>query len=238
MRQRSIKAFFIALILYLPIVLLFVGLQETWTPPESAGKEEERLFPIGFLTQAPAPQPVAVEQDAPPKARPQPPSAASAAEIGAVPSEEEHLTAAPKPLSAEELSAAFAPAPAPQETPEPEAKGIVPATELGDLYGLMLFELTEAERKFLADQLGPIGVITQRYLRYPALAGQLRMSGETVLAFTLLPSGDITPIEIIKSSGYSLLDDNAVHTVQIAHKDYPHPKEPVRIRMRVFYRLY
>lgn len=230
MRQRSFKAFFIALLLYLPVLLLFVQLQRDWGEPNASKGEEARYISLQSLTRAPEAAPVAAQPSNGQAQTVKPP-------IAAVSNEEAEGTQAPRPLSPQELSAAFAPQSLPAEAPV-NPNTVVPATELGDLYGLMLFELTEEERKFLENQLGPIGVITQRYLRYPALAGQLRMSGETVVAFTLLPGGDITPIEIVKSSGYSLLDDNAVHTVEVAHKDYPHPAEPVRIRMRVIYRLF
>ena len=242
MRKHGLEAFWIALVLYLPVVLLFVRLQSGWEPPEEGQKQGESLFPIGFLS-TPAPSVVAAEKA--PLKEPSPAKTPPAPAVSGETETQEPKNAIDEPvfetLTPQELSDAFAPDAGPQtkiDRPAKEDSGIVPATELGDLYGMMLFELTEAERRFLENQLGPIGAITQRYLRYPSLAGQLRMSGETVVAFTLLPGGDITPIEIIKSSGYSLLDDNAVHTVQIAHKDYPHPKEPVRIRMRVFYRLF
>ncbi|MGE4295090.1 MAG: energy transducer TonB [Campylobacterales bacterium] len=240
MPRYGLKAFWIALALYLPLLLTMLHLQKEWavTPKK---QNDERLIPLGSILQPPRPAIVATEQKPSAQTRPpSPPAAATAQEPAPIePEEHEGRTAPAQVLTPEELSAAFAPvAPPPADTPIEKTDSLIPATELGDLYGVMLLELTEEERRFLENQLGPIGVITQGYLRYPALAGQLRMSGETVVAFTLLPDGDITPIEIIKSSGYSLLDDNAVHTVQIAHKDYPRPKEPVRVRMRVIYRLF
>ena len=149
-------------------------------------------------------------------------------------------------LSVADLNAIFAPAPivtggaAAIESPERNEPRTAIAAELGDLYGVMLYELTPQEREFLEQNLNPIQTITQRYLwqrGYPALAVSKGMQGEVILGFTLMQNGDITPIEIIKSSGWSLLDDHAVDTIRVAYKDYPRPSEPVRVRMRVIYRL-
>jgi TonB family protein len=61
------------------------------------------------------------------------------------------------------------------------------------------------------------------------------MQGETILEFDLYPNGDISAIKRLRSSGYALLDDNAVETVEVAYKEYPNPKEMTRIRLLVKY---
>ncbi|MDR1451277.1 MAG: TonB family protein [Helicobacteraceae bacterium] len=174
------------------------------------------------------------------------PAAASQATIGAndAPNtvEEQNASSA---LSLADLNAIFAPNPAAPQTPametlpKREAKTASDA-DLIDLYGLTIYDLSPREREFLEQNLNPIQVITQRYLwrrGYPSLAAMKSMQGEVVLAFTLQPNGDISTIEVIRSSGWSLLDDHAIDTIRVAYKDYPHPIESVRVRMRVIYRL-
>ena len=243
------KAFLIAFALYLPFLIgLWHAQQKLLITPSQMVYEEYYPMPryIGIedlptlvseptqslypdTRQAPAP---ATDADKQPAASDQP-----QAEVAQERAETDIF--APTPLSAQQLSEAFERSE--DERPDrsgPLQESTVPPAEVADLYGAMLYDLSPKERTFIEDKLEGIGRITQRYLRYPDLAGRLRMSGEVILAFTLLPGGDITPIEVLKSSGYSLLDDNAIYTVEIAHKDYPHPDEPVRIRLRVIYRLY
>ena len=149
-----------------------------------------------------------------------------------------------EPLTVAQLNDIFAPAAPAVSAPYTEIAlpnmPTISASELGELYGLTLFDLTPEERKFLDTHLNPIQTITQRYLwqrGYPSLAVNKRMSGDVILSFTLQPNGDITPIETVRNSGWSLLDDHAKETIRAAYKEYPHPPEPVRVRMRVVYRL-
>lgn len=51
---------------------------------------------------------------------------------------------------------------------------------------------------------------------YPEQARQLGQSGEAVIAFTILPDGQIKNITIQKSSGYSSLDDAAKSAIRTA----------------------
>jgi TonB family protein len=195
---------------------------------------------ISFFEEAIAPAP-RVEPAAPAVATAQTPAIAAA---GRTIEDKNETDGA---LTIAELNALFAPA-APSEPPIETPKETidetggalaVEATELGELYGLTIRDLTPSERRFLEQNLNPIQTITQRYLwqrGYPRLAEIKGMRGVVVLGFTLMPNGDITPVEVIKSSGWSLLDDHARDTILVAYKDYPRPIEPVRVRMRVTYR--
>lgn len=117
----------------------------------------------------------------------------------------------------------------------PPKQSSAPNKELRNLYGDTLRDLTPEQVEYLDENLNRIGWITQKYLEFPTLAGQLAMQGEAILEFDLFPNGDISPIKLLKSSGYALLDDNAVETVEVAYKEYPHPKEKTKIRLLVKY---
>ncbi len=111
-------------------------------------------------------------------------------------------------------------------------------TMLGELYGDEFGNYTESQKNFIKTNLKDIGLITQRYLKYPELSGRLGQEGLNVVEFYLHPNGDISELKIIKSSQYSMLDKNSLHTIEIAYKDYPQPKEKTKIRIYVHYNLY
>ncbi len=117
--------------------------------------------------------------------------------------------------------------------PKKVQKGVNP--QLKELYGNTVDELAPEALEYLEDNLNRIGYVTQQYLEFPTLGGDLGMQGETILAFDLYPNGDISDIKLLQSSGYTLLDDNAVETVEVAYKEYPHPKVVTPIRLLVKY---
>lgn len=110
--------------------------------------------------------------------------------------------------------------------------------EIKELYGEEFGALSPNQQIFIKSNLDSIGRITQRYLRYPAIAGKIGQEGENVLEFMLHPNGDISDLKLLSPSGYKLLDDNSLHTIRIAYKDYPYPNEKTKIRIRVMYKIY
>ena len=110
--------------------------------------------------------------------------------------------------------------------------------EIVELYGDDLDVLSLEERAFIENNLSIIGKITQSYLRYPDIAGRIGQQGQNILEFYLYPNGDISDLKIVNSSGYSLLDNNSKHTVEIAYKDYPYPSVKTKIRIKVHYHIY
>ncbi|MDR2905411.1 MAG: TonB family protein [Helicobacteraceae bacterium] len=239
------QSFLIACAIYLPLILLsrliFAPIEF-----EPALKFSLRLAQITFESEPQTPQIAQVAPAAPAIASAEPQGGElkqtlNAAQTPIKPKETNET------LSVAELNSIFAPAPLPAK-PETSAKNpakpaILPtisAAELGDLYGLTLHELTPEEREFLEQNLNPIQTITQRYLNlrgYPNIAAQKGMQGDVILGFTLMPNGDITPIEVTRPSGWSILDDHAIDTIRVAYKDYPRPHESVRVRMRVRYEI-
>ncbi|ANV97760.1 hypothetical protein BBW65_02610 [Helicobacter enhydrae] len=108
---------------------------------------------------------------------------------------------------------------------------------ISQFYGADFGQLGFEEKEFILNNLSYIGKITQRYLRYPPNAGMLAQSGGNVIEFYLHPNGDISDLKIIKESGYILLDRNSIKTIEIAYKDYPHPKTKTLIRFYINYYL-
>ncbi|MDR3347600.1 MAG: TonB family protein [Helicobacteraceae bacterium] len=241
--RRSTLSLLIALILYLPIVAaLFLAQSMLKTC------DEQIIYTpisIGFFEELE--QTVVAESIAPANAHDMPPQEPIEDDRQ---DDRQQEKADEETLSIDELNRLFAPEIVepldptdPINTTDPIARQeqervAKPLTLLDDLYGLMIYELSAQEREFLEQNLNPIQTITQRYLwrrGYPRLAAQKNMGGEVILGFTLMPNGDITPIEVIRGSGWSLIDDHAIDTIKTAYKDYPRPIEPVRVRMRVIY---
>lgn len=111
-------------------------------------------------------------------------------------------------------------------------------SDIKELYGDEFFSLTREEQEFIEDNLSKIGAITQRYLKYPQIAGELGQEGINAVEFFLHPNGDISDLRLLHALGYTLLDKNSIKTIQIAYKDYPLPSRTTKIRIKVHYKIY
>ena len=105
------------------------------------------------------------------------------------------------------------------------------------LYGKKYFSFSKEQKRYLKDNLGRIGKITQRYLTYPTISIRTRQSGMNIIEFFLHPNGDITDLKLTDSSYYTALDENTIDTIQLAYKDYPKPTQIVKIKIYVKYIL-
>lgn len=107
-----------------------------------------------------------------------------------------------------------------------------------DLYGKEFYDFSDETKEFLKDNLSDIGRITQKYLLYPSISIRTKQQGHNIVEFMLHPNGDITDLKLLQSSSYSALDNNSIHTIKVAYKDYPKPKESTKIRIYIYYKLY
>lgn len=106
------------------------------------------------------------------------------------------------------------------------------------LYGEEYNSFTKVQKVYLQKNLKNIGRITQKYLRYPAIAVKTGQQGMNIIQFELHPNGDISDLTLTNSSGYKSLDKNTIETIEIAYKDYPRPKTKTKIKIYVYYKLY
>ena len=76
----------------------------------------------------------------------------------------------------------------------------------------------------------------QKNITYPRLARKMGWEGKVVVSFVICEDGMVINIRIVKSSGYTLLDKNAVESIK---KSMPFPSPPVRAELvvPVSYRL-
>ncbi|HJX32100.1 MAG TPA: energy transducer TonB, partial [Thermodesulfobacteriota bacterium] len=78
--------------------------------------------------------------------------------------------------------------------------------------------------------------IIQENITYPARAQRMGWQGKVIIDFIILENGSASNIKIAKSSGFEVLDDNVIKTVESVA---PFPKPPVKAELRVpiIYRL-
>ena len=109
-----------------------------------------------------------------------------------------------------------------------------------EAYGDTFGELSAGEQKFILDNQEIMRRITQQVLNRVAstnIPDNLRVNSYNLIEFYLYPNGDISEIKFITRSGFYMLDDTTVETIQYAYGRYPHPPEKTLIRYKVGYYL-
>jgi len=96
--------------------------------------------------------------------------------------------------------------------------------------------IEEAKQRYIKEHFSYIRDIITKNLTYPYMARKMGWSGRVTVSFIVSESGDVMDIKILESSGFDLLDRNAVETVK---KVSPFPKPPWRIEViiPIVYRL-
>lgn len=73
-------------------------------------------------------------------------------------------------------------------------------------------------------------------LRYPLMARRQGWSGAVKVEFTILPTGEIRSLRVVQSSGYSVLDKQALRAVEAA-APFPTPSTAATITLPVNFQL-
>jgi TonB family C-terminal domain len=91
-------------------------------------------------------------------------------------------------------------------------------------------------KKYLSEHFAYIKNIIQENITYPARAQRMGWQGKVIVDFIIMENGNASTITIAQSSGFEILDDNVIKTVEAVA---PFPKPPVRAELRVpiVYRL-
>ena len=126
-----------------------------------------------------------------------------------------------------------------EEAPSKERESRI-NRNIREAYGDSFGELTEGQQKFILDNQEIMRRITQQVLNRVAAANipdNFRVNAYDLIEFDLYPNGDISDIRFIKRSGFYMLDDTTVETIQYAYGRYPKPSEKTLIRYKVGYYL-
>ncbi len=75
------------------------------------------------------------------------------------------------------------------------------------------------------------------HLTYPVLAKRMRWQGTVVVAFSVLEDGAVEGIQIKRSSGHLVLDDNVMRAIETA-QPFPPPPSRVAFTMPITYTLH
>lgn len=94
----------------------------------------------------------------------------------------------------------------------------------------------KARQRYIKEHFSYIRDIITKNISYPYMARKMGWSGRVTVSFIIAENGSVKDIRIVESSGYDLLDKNAVDTVR---KVSPFPRPPVtaEIVVPVVYRL-
>ncbi len=90
---------------------------------------------------------------------------------------------------------------------------------------------------YIQSFLDRIEAAIRRHTHYPRIARRTHQEGVVEICFTLQPSGEVTHLHILKSSGHKILDRTAQKTILQAAKEFPPPKKAVDLRIPIEYRL-
>lgn len=91
--------------------------------------------------------------------------------------------------------------------------------------------------QYLKEKLSVISQIVQKNISYPLIARRMGWEGRVVLSIRICEDGSVSEIKVLESSGYEVLDKNAVETVKKVAHLFPRPPTDVIVRLPVSYRL-
>ncbi|MDR2099803.1 MAG: energy transducer TonB [Campylobacteraceae bacterium] len=72
---------------------------------------------------------------------------------------------------------------------------------------------------------------------YPSKARQLRMEGIATIKIRIDKNGQITLLEIVKSSGFAMLDTSAIESIEKASKKFPKPTHDLLFTLPISYKI-
>lgn len=100
-----------------------------------------------------------------------------------------------------------------------------------------IIDKRQSQELYLREKLSIISSLVQKQISYPPLARKMGWEGRVVVCFTLYPDGRLENLHIEKSSGYDLLDKNAIDTVKRVAHLFPTPPVEVVVKLPISYRL-
>jgi periplasmic protein TonB len=94
----------------------------------------------------------------------------------------------------------------------------------------------KAKMKYLKEHFAYIRDKILRNVSYPPVALRMGWQGKTAVSFIICSDGSVKRVEISKSSGFKVLDENAVDTVQNS-APFPRPPIEAQITVPITYRM-
>ncbi|MCX2683434.1 energy transducer TonB [Campylobacter sp. MIT 21-1685] len=99
---------------------------------------------------------------------------------------------------------------------------------------VQVFQYGKEDNPFLRE----IKTAIDKSRNYPRQAIKMRIQGRVVVEFLWKEEQILSEVKIIQSSGYRILDDNALQTIQLASKHFPPHNSDARIKIPIEYSLH
>jgi periplasmic protein TonB len=114
----------------------------------------------------------------------------------------------------------------------PVTKTVNPVTETGIAGGTSAGSQGKVDKiaVYLQNQFFYIRKIIAANMIYPETAREKELEGSLLLSFVIQENGSVTEVKIVKSSGHSILDEDAVATI---YKSTPFPKPPFPAQLKI-----
>lgn len=93
------------------------------------------------------------------------------------------------------------------------------------------------EEQYLDEHLSAIRDLLLKHRKYPTQAVRLKQEGAVKVTFRLKQNGEVEDIRIVGSSGYDLLDEDAMNLILKTAGYFPKPPKSVRITVPLRYNL-
>lgn len=132
-------------------------------------------------------------------------------------------TALSQPINRPSVPAPVTPLSSPVEIPKITPPPIAPSVNI--------------EKEFLNAHLGEIRALLIQNLKYPRNAQRLKMQGEVRISFRLKSDGSVENIEVIKSSGFEILDEDAKALIKNTSPQFPKPTKNISLSIPLNYLL-
>lgn len=136
---------------------------------------------------------------------------------------------ASQPISRPNIAPVVQAAPLPSAVETPTPKTIHPPAPPPSV---------NVEKEFVDAHLGEIRTLLIQNLKYPKNALRLKMQGEVRIAFRLKSDGSVDNIEVIKSSGFELLDEDARALIKNTAPQFPKPTKSISLSVPLSYLLH
>lgn len=94
-----------------------------------------------------------------------------------------------------------------------------------------------AEEEYLDNHLSAIRDVLVKYRKYPNQAVRLKQEGSASISFRLKSNGEVEDITVQSSSGYDILDSDALNLIAKTAHYFPRPPKSIRITVPLRYSL-
>lgn len=93
------------------------------------------------------------------------------------------------------------------------------------------------QKEFLDAHLGEIRALLVQNLKYPRNAQRLKMQGEVRVSFRLKSDGSVENVEVVQSSGFEILDEDACALIKNTAPQFPKPSKGISLSVPLSYIL-